>query len=433
MIDPKLIEILRKVDLFHDAPQNALEQLAPLVTRHEYAQNQLVIRKGDQGDSLFIIASGQVRVHDNEQVVARLEAGNFFGEISFLDTAPRSMSVSADTPSVLYRVTRDNFYKVFRNHPEITQIIVSTLTGRLRTQNENVIRDLRSREAELSKLVEERTHELQESNSELSRTLAELKATQEQLIRQEKLASLGQLTAGIAHEIKNPLNFVNNFARLSLDLVDEIIDADAKTERTEIGGYLRTNLEKIYSHGSRADSIVKGMLEHTRTGTGLSKYPIDINKMCQQVWKQTMDVVRESWPGFECSVTFDLDARLPRVEVSASDFSKMLGNIFNNALHAIREKMKLNVAGYQPVITVSTSLSNNRMLISIKDNGTGMTVEVKNQIFNPFFTTKPTGEGAGLGLSISHDIIVAHGGNIVCESEPGKGSVFVISIPIQEE
>jgi signal transduction histidine kinase len=111
----------------------------------------------------------------------------------------------------------------------------------------------------------------------------------------------------------------------------------------------------------------------------------------------------------------------------------MLGNIFNNALHAIREKMKLNVAGYQPVITVSTSLSNNRMLISIKDNGTGMTVEVKNQIFNPFFTTKPTGEGAGLGLSISHDIIVAHGGNIVCESEPGKGSVFVISIPIQEE
>ena len=223
MTDPKLIAILRKVDLFQDAPEKVLEELASLVTCHDYKENQLIIRKGDEGDSLYIIASGTVRVHDEEQVVARMESGNFFGEISFLDTAPRSMSVSADTPAVLYRISRDDFYSVFKNQPEVTQKIVSTLTQRLRSQNERVITDVRMREAELTRLVEERTHELVLKNDQLSAAMAELKATQEQLIRQEKLASLGQLTAGIAHEIKNPLNFVNNFAKLSFELIDEII------------------------------------------------------------------------------------------------------------------------------------------------------------------------------------------------------------------
>lgn len=430
MTDPKLITILRKVDMFHDAPQQVLEQLAPLVTCHEYKENQLVIRKGDEGNSLFIIATGRVKVHDGDQVVAKMESGNFFGEISFLDAAPRSMSVSADADSVLYRISRDDFYSVFKNQPEVTQIIVSTLTKRLRNQNENVIRDLRTREAELSKLVDERTQELLLKNDALSKAMEELKATQDQLVQQEKLASLGQLTAGIAHEIKNPLNFVNNFAKLSFELVDEIIETESKEEREATGKFLRQNLEKIYSHGSRADNIVKGMLEHTRTVSAVTKYPIDINKMCDQVSKQTLETVEKMWPGFHCSIQYDLDPQVQRVEVSASDFSKMLGNIFNNAFYAVREKLSQGIPGYDPLVTISTALSNNRLLISVKDNGVGIPAGVKPTIFNPFFTTKPTGEGAGLGLSISHDIIMAHAGTVVCESEEGIGSVFLISIPL---
>jgi len=430
MTDPKLIAILRKVYMFQDVPQEVLEQLAPLVTYHEYKENQLVIHKGDEGDSLFIIANGRVRVHDGEQVVAKMEAGNFFGEISFLDAAPRSMSVSADSDAVLYRISRNDFYSVFKNQPEVTQIIVSTLTKRLRAQNETVIRDLRMREAELSKLVDERTQELVLKNDALSKAMVELKATQEQLVQQEKLASLGQLTAGIAHEIKNPLNFVNNFAKLSFELVDEIIESESKEEREETGKFLRQNLEKIYSHGSRADSIVKGMLEHTRTVNAVTKYPIDINKMVTQVSQQSQEAFVKRWPDFKCTIKYDLDQNVQRVEVSASDFTKLLDNLFNNAYYAVWEKSKTGIADYEPTVDVTTSLSNGRLMIAIKDNGTGIPAEIKGTIFNPFFTTKPTGEGAGLGLSISHDIVMAHAGTIVCESEFGTGSVFVVSIPV---
>ncbi len=431
MTDPKLIAILRKVDMFHDAPQEVLDQLAPLVTYHEYKENQLIIRKGDEGDSLFIIANGKVKIHDKEQVVAKMESGNFFGEISFLDAAPRSMSVSADTDAILYRISRDDFYSVFKNQPEVTQIIVSTLTKRLRNQNENVIRDLRMREAELSKLVDERTQELVFKNDALSKAMDELKATQEQLVQQEKLASLGQLTAGIAHEIKNPLNFVNNFAKLSFELVDEIIETDSREIREETGKFLRQNLEKIYAHGSRADSIVKGMLEHTRTVNAITKYPIDINKMCEQVAKLSLEAVMKKWPLYKCKITFNLYPNLQRVEVSASDFTKLLDNIFNNAYYTTREKAATSIPDYEPAIDVTTNIGNGRLMIAIKDNGMGIHANIKGTIFNPFFTTKPTGEGAGLGLSISHDIVVAHGGTLIFETEAGIGTVFMISIPIQ--
>lgn len=431
MTDPKLIAILRKVDIFHDAPENILAELAVLVTCHEYQENQLIIRKGDEGDSLFIIASGRVRVHDGDQVVARMEAGNFFGEISFLDNAPRSMSVSADTLAVLYRISRDNFYSVFKSQPEITQKIVSTLTQRLRSQNERVLKDLRMREAELSQLVDERTKELVDKNEQLSKTLDELKATQEQLVQQEKLASLGQLTAGIAHEIKNPLNFVNNFAKLSFELVEEIIASTDKEEREEVGQYLRQNLEKIYEHGTRADGIVRGMLEHTRTGGEGTRQAIDINNLCEQFMNMAYESYKNASPDFKAEIIYDFQIGMPRVEVTSVDFSKLLLNLFNNALYAVREKAESKVPNYIPTITISTQIVNGRLIVSVKDNGTGIPDDIRNMIFNPFFTTKPTGQGAaGLGLSISHDIVMSHGGTITCESEFGVGSVFVVSVPV---
>ncbi len=433
MIDPKLLTILRKVELFADSPDTALEELALVVTRHEYIENQLIIKKGDAGDSLYIIASGVVRVHDGDHVVAHMEAGNFFGEISFLDNAPRSMSVSADTRAVLYRITRDHFYNVFRAQPEITQRIIFSLTSRLREQNERVIQDLRMREAELSALVDQRTHELVIKNDQLSATLQELRTTQEQLIQQEKLASLGQLTAGIAHEIKNPLNFVNNFAKLSFELVDEIINAEQKEEREETGMYLRQNLEKIHSHGSRADTIVRGMLEHTRSGGEGTKQFTDVNKLCEQLAGMAYETIRGKTPDFECEVKLELKPGLRRVEVATVDFSKMMINILNNAFYAVREKVTLGVTAFTPMVQVSTGYTDGNLTVVISDNGTGIPREILKQIFNPFFTTKPTGESTGLGLSIAHDIVHAAGGTIGVSSEAGKETTFTITIPAAEE
>lgn len=381
------------------------------------------------GDSLYIIAAGNVRVHDEDLVVAQLGEGSFFGEMSFLDTSPRSMSVSADEKALLYRISRDDFYKVFDQYPEVFRKIVSTLSQRLRNQNDRVISELKSREAELTRLVEERTRELVEKNDELEKTLTELKATQEQLVRQEKLASLGQLTAGIAHEIKNPLNFVNNFAKLSLELLDEIIEADSKDERQDTGSFLRQNLEKIHEHGSRADGIVKGMLEHTRSGGEGNKQLTDINRLCDQVIDILLRDCEKKWPGFEMEISKDYSADMSRIAVMTVDFSKMLLNILNNAAYAVHEKLLSGAGGYRPVIKISTDLKNQRLTIGILDNGNGISEEIRDAIFNPFFTTKPTGEGAGLGLSIATDIVMAHGGTIICESEVGKGSSFVISVP----
>jgi CRP-like cAMP-binding protein len=264
-------DLLQKVALFKDTPLNVLEELGSHIVQRNYKTDELIIQKGDVGDSLFIIASGSVKVHDEEQIIATLFDGNFFGEISLLDSAPRSMSVTAAEPAELYNITAEDFYQVFRNQPEVTKVIVSTLTRRLRRQNETTIQQLRSREEELSKLVDERTKELSSKNKELSETLDELKATQIQLIQQEKLASLGQLTAGIAHEIQNPLNFVTNFSKLSVELMNELESSTSDEEKKEIANDLKQNLERINHHGKRADSIVKGMLEAMPNGPASSR------------------------------------------------------------------------------------------------------------------------------------------------------------------
>ncbi len=428
MIDPKLIAILRKVDLFSDIPEIALEQLAPLVRKMEFHPNQKVIEKGEEGNSLFIIAKGRVRVHDKEEIVARLDAGSFFGEISFLDTAPRSMSVTADEDSVLYKVSRDDFYTIFRNHADIFGKIVSTLTGRLRAQNEKVISNLREREAELTKLVDERTADLAARNDQLSKAMTELKNAQDQLIQQEKLASLGQLTAGIAHEIKNPLNFVTNFAKLSFELIEEVIASEDPEERKETGDFLRQNLNKIYEHGSRADNIVKGMLEHTRANSEGNRQPEDLNQLCEQFLKIAQESFALSNPGFQAQVDVQLDKSLPMIEAASLDISKVFLNLFTNALYSMNEK-KEGDQSYQPTLRVQSKQTDGKLIFTISDNGLGIQPENISKVFNPFFTTKPTGKGTGLGLSITHDIIKSHGGNIRCSSKLGNGAEFILEFP----
>ena len=292
------------------------------------------------------------------------------------------------------------------------------------------------------KITEEKNNILATQNETLERQVeartAELKASQNQLIQSEKLASLGELTAGIAHEIQNPLNFVNNFSEVSAELVQEIKEERQKPKENqdeslvdEIFNDISQNLEKITLHGKRASSIVKGMLEHSRTSTGL-KEMTDINALADEYLRISYHGIKAMDNSFESDYQTDFETTLPNIEVIPQDMGRVLLNLINNAFWAVNERSKKGEAGYAPKVTVSTQLkANSQLLIAIKDNGIGMQEDVKAKIFQPFFTTKPTGQGTGLGLSLAYDIITkGHGGTLEVESVEGEGTEFVVKLPI---
>lgn len=256
-----------------------------------------------------------------------------------------------------------------------------------------------------------------------------LKQTQVQLVQQEKLASLGALTAGIAHEIKNPLNFVNNFSELSIDLIDDFEKSDSEDEKKDLLEDLKMNLKKINEHGKRADSIVKNMLQHSRDRSG-EKVMTDINNLCSEFLNLAYHGMRANVPDFNSRITKKLDKDIPQISIVPQDISRVLLNLFNNAFYATHERKKIQSTGYDPEVSVETSLANNHLLIKVIDNGSGIPDHIKQKIFEPFYTTKPTGEGTGLGLSISIEIIKSHGGELNVVSEPGKFTQFTITLPI---
>jgi signal transduction histidine kinase len=271
---------------------------------------------------------------------------------------------------------------------------------------------------------------------EIERAYAGLKAAQAQLIQSEKMASLGELTAGIAHEIQNPLNFVNNFSEVSGELIAEIEAERTKNQETRdeilVGAILsdlKQNLEKINHHGKRADAIVKGMLQHSRTSSGQTE-PTDINALCDEYLRLSFHGLRAKDKSFNAKFETDFDSSLPKIDVVPQDIGRVLLNLINNAFYAVNERSKKDEAGYQPKVSVTTQLkANGQLLISVEDNGSGIPDAIKEKIFQPFFTTKPTGQGTGLGLSLSYDIIKAHGGELKVETKEGVGSEFIISLP----
>ena len=273
---------------------------------------------------------------------------------------------------------------------------------------------------------------LSAKNAELMNTVNELKSTQAQLIQKEKMASLGELTAGIAHEIQNPLNFVNNFSEVSVELVDEMdedLDKGDIEDAKEIGIDLKQNLEKIHHHGKRADAIVKGMLEHSRSTSG-QKGPTDINQLADEYLRLSYHGLRAKDKSFNAELVTHFDAALPKVNAVVQDIGRVLLNLFNNAFYAVNQKQKALGADYKPEVSVSTSTSNGQFVLRVKDNGTGIPDAIKDKIMQPFFTTKPTGEGTGLGLSLTYDMVVkGHGGSISVQSTEGKGSEFIINLP----
>jgi two-component system NtrC family sensor kinase len=279
---------------------------------------------------------------------------------------------------------------------------------------------------ELEQQVTERTAELHQS-------LNDLKQTQNQLIQSEKMASLGELTAGIAHEIQNPLNFVNNFSEVSVELLDELeieLINDDKDEAIAIASDVKQNLEKILHHGKRADGIVKGMLQHSRASSS-AKEPTDINKLAEEYLRLAYHGLRARDKTFNAELITDFDERLPMVKVVPQDIGRVLLNLFTNAFYAVQQKQKTAGRDYKPTVEIKTfAPPSGGWGALVRDNGTGIPDSIRDKILQPFFTTKPTGEGTGLGLSLSYDIIVkAHGGKIEIDSKEGEYTEFTISIP----
>jgi signal transduction histidine kinase len=308
--------------------------------------------------------------------------------------------------------------------------------------------------------------QLQVQKVKTDAALQELKATQAQLIQSEKMASLGELTAGIAHEIQNPLNFVNNFSEINAELSEEILEAAAKGDIEEVKALasdIKSNQEKIREHGKRADSIVKGMLQHSRSSSG-AKEPTDISALADEYLRLAYHGMRAKDKAFNASIKTAFEPNLPLVPVVAQDIGRVLLNLFNNAFYAVSEKQRAQGDGYQPELIVQvgwaddlpgdvlrtrdlaggsrdlrnslnqkSEIQNPRsIVIAIADNGNGIPNSIKDKIFQPFFTTKPTGQGTGLGLSLSYDIVTkGHGGELTVDTVEGKGSIFSIKLPLQ--
>ncbi len=272
----------------------------------------------------------------------------------------------------------------------------------------------------------------QKANKVLETTLTNLKSTQAQLIQSEKMASLGELTAGIAHEIQNPLNFVNNFSEVNKELLEELKDEAGKgniDEVKSIANDVIANEEKINHHGKRADAIVKGMLQHSRSSTS-AKEPTNINALADEYLRLAYHGLRAKDKDFNATIKTDFDESIGNINIIPQDIGRVLLNLYNNAFYVVNERSKQQKDGYEPTVSVSSKKVDNQVEIKISDNGNGIPQKIVDKIFQPFFTTKPTGQGTGLGLSLSYDIVKAHGGELKVETKEGEGTKFIIQLPV---
>ncbi len=300
----------------------------------------------------------------------------------------------------------------------------------------------------IASLLYRNNKQKQKTNKILESTLTNLKSTQSQLIQSEKMASLGELTAGIAHEIQNPLNFVNNFSEVNTELIDEMqqeLKSGKINDAILISNDIKENEQKISHHGKRADSIVKGMLQHSSSGTG-KKEPTDINKLADEYLRLAYHGLRAKDKSFNATMKTDYDESIGNINVIPQDIGRVILNLITNAFYVVNEKKDQGLEGYEPTVTIKTlknptsgnqaerglgtKFGGNEVVITVKDNGNGIPQKILDKIFQPFFTTKPTGQGTGLGLSLSYDIVKAHGGELKAETKEGEGTEFIIHLPV---
>lgn len=318
-------------------------------------------------------------------------------------------------------------------------LILASVYGFVRWKHTQILRQkkiLKHKVKVATRLVREEAEKVQRQKRKIEDTLSELKEAQAQLIQREKMAFLGELTAGIAHEIQNPLNFVNNFSEVNKELLIELKEETDKNNTKEIKAIaddVIRNLEKISDHGKRADNIVKGMLQHSRQGLGI-KEPTDINALCEECFRLSYHSMRTKDNNFYADLKTSFDESIGKIVVVPQDMARVLLNLFNNALYAVNAKAKLSGKSYQPLVIVSTKKANGKVEISIRDNGNGIAQNIVHKIYQPFFTTKPSGEGTGLGLSLSYDIITkGHGGVLKVNTKEGEFAEFIVELPCQPD
>jgi signal transduction histidine kinase len=352
-----------------------------------------------------------------------------FNLISSSTFASHSIQIGSAVEALLLSMAlanRINVYKEeIRNAEQAT--LLSLEKNRKLVVEQNIM---------LERKVAERTDALKKTNDELVMAMQNLKETQAQLVQREKMASLGELTAGIAHEIQNPLNFVNNFSEVSSELLDELkteLDAGSTATAAGIAADLKEILERVLIHSKRADSIVRGMLEHSRLHNGQCE-EASVNDIIDEALRLSYHAVRANDKNFTAILETHFDENIGKMEVVAEDIGRVLLNIFNNAFYSLRQKKKKGLDGYQPVLSVFTRKENRTAFISIRDNGMGIPQKVMAKIYQPFFTTKPAGEGTGLGLSLSYDIITKeHGGSLQVDTKEGEYAEFMIQLPIKTQ
>ncbi len=269
---------------------------------------------------------------------------------------------------------------------------------------------------------------LAQSNAEIKQLMIELKSAEEQLIQTEKMASLGRLTSGIAHELRNPMNFITNFSQETSAMTKEFIETKSAEEKKQVAEDLKANFSRINKHSKRADRIIKSMLLHSRIGEGQAK-EVDINLMCNEFIELAYNGMKSAFPGFECNIFKNLDMELPQVKIIPQDVIRILLNLLSNAFYTVREKTNKIEGDYIPVVVISTVFEKGHVLLSVKDNGMGIPKQYYTRIFTPFFTTKPSGQGIGLGLNICQQVIKSYNGKIVFSTLEGEGTVFTVFIP----
>ncbi len=317
---------------------------------------------------------------------------------------------------------------LFKRYESIQQKLAEEIIDKERLEKEKEAEKnlLISQQNELLEIqVKDRTKALQES-------IDDLKSTQSQLVQSEKMASLGELTAGIAHEIQNPLNFVNNFSEVNEELLAEMKDELDKgniDDAKAIANDAITNQQKILHHGKRADAIVKGMLQHSRSSSS-TKEPTNINALADEYLRLAYHGLRAKDKSFNASMNTEFDESIGTINIVPQDIGRVVLNLITNAFYVVNEKKKSGIDNYEPTVSVSTKKSGDRILISVKDNGNGIPPKILDKIFQPFFTTKPTGQGTGLGLSLSYDIVKAHGGELKVETKEGEGTTFTIQLQV---
>ena len=346
----------------------------------------------------------------------------------------RMISTYARVPGKGENLSAEYYYSFFFSAGAINVVTSKSLTDEetdIMLRMANVFGLMYTRFLDL-KRSEEQAILINEEKKILELTLDDLKATQAQLIQSEKMASLGELTAGIAHEIQNPLNFVNNFSEINKDLLFEMNEEIGKANFEEVKAIAKDvieNEEKINHHGKRADAIVKGMLQHSRTSSR-QKEPTDINALVDEYLRLAYHGLRAKDKTFNATTKTDFGENIGTVNIIPQDIGRVILNLINNAFYAVDEKKKQNLQEYKPAVSLSTKNNNGKVEIKVKDNGNGIPQKVLDKIFQPFFTTKPTGQGTGLGLSLSYDIVKAHGGELKVETKEGEGTEFIIHLPL---